>query len=477
MSNIRPRKNKEGKITSYQIRVFKGYGPDGRELTPYTASFKPDPDKTERQNQKALNKFAVEFEEKCRLGIVADNRQTFAEYAEYVIEQKKRSGIKHKTLLSYNSFLPLINEHIGHLRLGDIRPQHLNSFYECLSKSGVRRKQGKATAKRDIKALLKSKGYSIKEAAKKCGMASNTVSIVCNGGTIYESKADAIAELLEMPKKQLFRIEQDTSPLSDKTIIEYHRFISTVLHQAEREMIILYNPAAKATPPKLKKHTPHYFQMEEISRIFESIEQEPIKWKLLLHLFISSGIRRGELAGLKWDSVDFENNIIYINNNLQYSPQKGIYDESTKTPESERYLNLPHETMELLKEYKAWYEERKQAFGDSWHDSGYLFFQEKAGNEGKPMHPDSINNYLAKFADENGLPHINPHAFRHTQASILYFNGIDSVSISKRLGHSRVSTTSDIYAHIIKEADKRSSDCIADVLYGKKKVDKESKNE
>ena len=127
MSNIRPRKNKEGKITSYQIRVFKGYGPDGRELTPYTASFKPDPDKTERQNQKALNKFAVEFEEKCRLGIVADNRQTFAEYAEYVIEQKKRSGIKHKTLLSYTSFLPLINEHIGHLRLGNIRPQHLNS--------------------------------------------------------------------------------------------------------------------------------------------------------------------------------------------------------------------------------------------------------------------------------------------------------------------------------------------------------------
>ena len=83
-------------------------------------------------------------------------------------------------------------------------------------------------------------------------------------------------------------------------------------------MIILYNPAAKATPPKLKKHIPHYFQMEEISKIFESIEQAPIKWKLLLHLFISSGIRRGELAGLKWDSVDFENNIIYIKGEIRW---------------------------------------------------------------------------------------------------------------------------------------------------------------
>ena len=64
----------------------------------------------------------------------------------------------------------------------------------------------------------------------------------------------------------------------------------------------------------------------------------------------------------------------------------------------------------------------------------------------------------------HSLPHINPHAFRHTMASMLYFNGVDSVSISKRLGHAQVSTTANIYAHVMAEADKKNADILADVL-------------
>ena len=84
------------------------------------------------------------------------------------------------------------------------------------------------------------------------------------------------------------------------------------------------------------------------------------------------------------------------------------------------------------------------------------------------MHPDSITDWCNKFSIKYNLPHINPHAFRHTMASILYFNGADSISISKRLGHSKVSTTTDIYSHIIKQADEQSAECIADVFLRKK---------
>lgn len=84
------------------------------------------------------------------------------------------------------------------------------------------------------------------------------------------------------------------------------------------------------------------------------------------------------------------------------------------------------------------------------------------------MRPDSITKWCADFSKRNGLPHINPHAFRHTMASILYFNGVDGISISSRLGHSKASTTSDIYSHIIKEADKQLAECIADVILRKK---------
>lgn len=80
------------------------------------------------------------------------------------------------------------------------------------------------------------------------------------------------------------------------------------------------------------------------------------------------------------------------------------------------------------------------------------------------MFPGYVCNWLAEFSKRHGLPHINPHAFRHTQVSMLFFNGIDSVSIRHRLGHTHVSTTTDIYSHVLKEAEEHISDCVADVI-------------
>lgn len=83
------------------------------------------------------------------------------------------------------------------------------------------------------------------------------------------------------------------------------------------------------------------------------------------------------------------------------------------------------------------------------------------------MHPDSVTTWLDRFSKRHDLPHINPHAFRHTMTSLLIFNGMDSVSISKRLGHSQVSTTTNIYAHVMEEADKRNADILGEILLKK----------
>lgn len=93
----------------------------------------------------------------------------------------------------------------------------------------------------------------------------------------------------------------------------------------------------------------------------------------------------------------------------------------------------------------------------------YVFAQDN----GKPMHPDSVTDWLNKFGNRHNLPHINPHAFRHTMASVLLFNKADSVSVSKRLGHAQVSTTENIYAHIIEEADQSNADILEDVFLKK----------
>lgn len=150
-----------------------------------------------------------------------------------------------------------------------------------------------------MKNLLYEKGYSIKSASEKAGISNNTLSIVCNGGSINEDKAQSIADLLQIPAKSLFNIRRDNTPFSNKTILEYHRFISSVLEQADKEMLIPFNPARKATPPKAKPHQANYFQIEDIALIRDCLEKEPIKWKTLVHLLLITGARRGEIAGLK----------------------------------------------------------------------------------------------------------------------------------------------------------------------------------
>ena len=163
---------------------------------------------------------------------------------------------------------------------------------------------------------------------------------------------------------------------------------------------------------------------------------------------------------LKWDKVDFDGDRIHICNNILYSPDRGIYEDTPKTATSDRFITLPPETMQLLRQYRAWQSGERLRLGGYYQDQGFLFAQDS----GKAMHPDNVNTWLRSFSKRHGLPHINPHAFRHSMASLLYFNGVDSVSISKRLGHAQVSTTANIYAHVMAEADQKNADILANVF-------------
>lgn len=392
MANIQERRDKSGRLISYSVRVHRGRGADGRQLKPYTATFEVSPTWTEKSARKKAEAFAATFEKECREGTISDNRQTFRDYCEYVIDLKESRGAKHTTVTRYRELTQRIYPAIGHIKLKDLRADHLNSLYTTLAQPGTNKRTG--------------------------------------GG------------------------------LSAKTITEHHRLISTVLEQAVKDSFVPFNVAARATLPKVQRKEVNYFQPEQIAAIREALETEPIKWKNLVHMLLITGARRGEILGLKWDKVDFKNNRVYICNNVQYTPDRGIYEDTPKTTKAVRYIALPSETMQLLHQYRAWQSGERLRLGAYYQYQGFVFSQDHGG----PMHPDSVTDWLAKFSKRHGLPHINPHAFRHTMASMLYFNGADSVSISKRLGHAQVSTTADIYAHVIAAADQKNADILADIF-------------
>ena len=125
MANIRKIDGKNG--VSYKITVTKGRNQNGKQVRHYM-TWTPDRPMTERQMQKAVERAAVDFERSIEQGYQIDNRQTFAEYAEYVLSEKERQGMKYRTLDRYRELLERINQGIGHIKLVDLRPQHLNTL-------------------------------------------------------------------------------------------------------------------------------------------------------------------------------------------------------------------------------------------------------------------------------------------------------------------------------------------------------------
>ncbi len=411
--------------------------------------------------EKAAQKAAADFERAIEQGYVADDRQSFAEYAEYVLDLKERNGAKHKTIESYRFLLARIVPVIGFMKLQDIRPQHLNQMYKSLAKSGLRADKGSATPKDNtVPLLLKSRKLSHAKAAELSGLSAATVDKLCQGKPVTLGSAEKLCAAFGLEIKKTFRIEKDMRPLSNKSLLEYHRCVHTILAQAEREMLIPYNPAEKATPPKVTRKEVNYFQPDELCRILDALDREPLKWRTIVNLLIVTGCRRGEIAGLKWKNVDFKNGKIKIDSTLLYSTDRGIYENATKTGDT-RFLKLPAETVALLRDWRqAWLELRFKN-GDRWQGGEYVFVKD----DGSVIHPDSLTAYLRKFSEKHPeLPHINPHAFRHTVASVLISSGQDIVTVSRRLGHSRTSTTLDVYSHLIAEADADASEVIADAL-------------
>ena len=460
MATIEKQVGKNG--TTYRITVYAGFDTQGKRIR-HRMNYKPTPGMTPRQIEKAAQKAAMDFERSIEQGFALDNRQTFAEYADYVLDLKQRTGTKARTLDRYQDMMVRINQAIGHIKLADLRPQHLNSFYKNLAEPGIRMGGGSAKAKIDMVAWLKKHKISRGKLAEKAGISAATVGVAVKGESIKIEKAQAIAQAMEKKVDDVFKVEKNMEPLADKTILEHHRLISTILAQAEKEMLVPYNAAAKATPPRTTKKDPNYFQPETVAAILEALESEPLKWRLITHLLIVTGCRRGEIMGLKWEKVDFDNCRVKIDRALVSSKSKGVFEESTKTSDI-RHLHLPKETMDLLRQHKREQLRLQLANGDRWLHTGYVFTQDN----GDHMNPDSITGWLKDFSTRHGLPHINPHAFRHTVASVLLANGTDIVTVSKQLGHASITTTESFYSHIIEENKAKAADCIANVLIRKK---------
>jgi integrase len=457
MATHKERINADG-TKSYYISCSLGRDVDGKQIRKYT-TWTPAPGMTEKQIMKQLEREKTLFEEACKNGTVLDAQMRFADLAELWLDAKRDS---HSPGHQRNArdLLQTINAALGHLRVADIRPHHLQAFYKNLGEPGIKKTPSQATAQPAFGETIKKNAMTQKALAAASGLSLFTVSRAQRGETISEPSAAKIAAALDLDVRTLFDVAERKETLAPRTVLYYHQIIGAVLEYGVRNSIVNDNPARRVEPPKNPKKEAAFLDDVQLAEFVAALDEAPLKWKVASMMLIYSGMRRGEMLGLTWDDVSFANQTVSITKASQYLSGRGVFTKKPKNKSSERVVKLPEEMFDMLQEYRLWQMEERQKYGDRWQDSNCIFTNESGG----PMHPDSLSKWLVKFREERGLPYFTVHSLRHSSATLLIMQGVNIRTVAGRLGHSSAAVTSTIYSHAIKSADAAASDVIGDVL-------------
>lgn len=249
---------------------------------------------------------------------------------------------------------------------------------------------------------------------------------------------------LTPPMLQSYYSEQVKAGLSPNTVRKHHANIHKCLDYAVRLGMIAFNPSAQVELPAKQKYTGATActpgQLQGLLQLFRG---DPLETVLMLG--IAYGLRRSEVCGLRWDAVDMEAGTLHICHTAVKANGRVLYSDSTKTATSNRVLPLTASMREYLGSVRERQEENKRLFGRDYTDSGYICVKP----DGTPIDPDFVTHHFRRVLVANDVPIIRFHDLRHSAVNTLRKGGCDVKDIQAWLGHSDVSTTLNIYGHIL----------------------------
>ena len=252
--------------------------------------------------------------------------------------------------------------------------------------------------------------------------------------------------------------------LSPNTVLHYHANIRKALDIAMKLEIIPSNPADRIERPKKSQFIGDFYNIDELEKLFSACRNDPIEIVVLIASFY--GLRRSEVLGLKWSSIDFEKNIITIKHKvIQRNAKKNrsmVLKDKTKNKASYRSLPLLPTIATALKKHKNQINKNKLICGNTYHKEfeDYICVDFK----GKLFRPEYITDHFQIILKNNGLRHIRFHDLRHSCASLLLSKGVPMKAIQEWLGHSTYSTTANFYAHLEDNYKSFSADVLSSSL-------------
>lgn len=215
--------------------------------------------------------------------------------------------------------------------------------------------------------------------------------------------------------------------------------------------------------PKEETKEVEVFTLEEVENILNALESEPWHIRAVIEVALFTGCRRGEIVGLKWADIDFENQRISVKRSIYKLSDGKAREKEPKSKTSIRTISIPERLCKTLTEYRLQQNRHIAYLGDSWKNLDYVFTEE----DGYVMNPQTPTKQFDHFLKRHGIRHLKFHGLRHTSATMLLANGCDIKTVSARLGHADITTT-NIYVHALESTDRMAAQTFDNFLKTKK---------
>jgi integrase len=254
--------------------------------------------------------------------------------------------------------------------------------------------------------------------------------------------------------------KQMTPGLAPKTVRNIHAMIHRALADAVAWKYMNDNPASNVKPPKRPRTRRKVWKTEQIQTFLMSIQRD--RFAALFLLELTTGIRRGQICGLKWSAVDLDNGEITVHDNRVVVNGHARDKEGGKTKNADQTISIDRATVSALRRWREIQNREREFFGSDYHPGDYVFTFEG----GRPPHPDTIRQRFDRLAAAAGLTRITFHDLRHSYATAALRAGLNPKVISERIGHADVGFFLQTYAHVLRNDDRDAAEQAAAFLIG-----------
>ena len=412
------KRDPNGKTWCYLVDI-------GRD--PETGKRRQERRRSFRLKEDAQNALDERLNEIRRGEVVADRNLTVGEYLDQWIEAKEAAGLRASSVESYRSHIRLyLRPHLGRVKLRDLRGNHIERMLAEIAKPPVK----------------PAPGAKIPKGAKR-----------------------------------------NPRPLSPATIRRVHATLRSALGSAKKKRLVPFNAAEDLELPRASRPRVRPWEAEELGRFLDHVQGDRLA--PLFEVAAYTGLRRGELVGLRWDDIairtvgDETRGVITVRQQVVEvdgtgvecpfcgGEHRGYRFGPPKTASGEaRRVDLDPNTVGVLLAQQLAQQAEREEWGDAYNDHGLVFARE----DGSPIPPGDATARFTRLRDELGLPRVRLHDLRHGQASLMLAAGVPIAVVSKRLGHSSISITSDTYSHLLEGVGQQAAEAAASLVPRTKKA-------